>query len=105
MLAFEEETSSYALFIEAASSRDTALLSLADRIEEQLRENNHYRYCRDLGQLGHLRVIRVGRGAAETYQAVCRSGGQRAGDIKPVALHAMSDWSRRVEGRFVHAGS
>jgi GH3 auxin-responsive promoter len=61
MLAFEEDTSSYALFIEAASSRDTALLSLADRIEEQLRENNHYRYCRDLGQLGHLRVFRVGR--------------------------------------------
>jgi hypothetical protein len=105
MLAFEEETSSYALFIEAGSSRDTALLSLADRIEEQLRENHHYRYCRDLGQLGHLRVFRVVRGAAETYRAVCRSGGQRAGDIKPVALHAMSDWSRRFEGRFLDAGS
>jgi len=66
-----------------------------------LRENHHYRYCRDLGQLGHLRVFRVGSGAAETYQEVCRSDGQRAGDIKPVALHTTGDWSRRFEGRFV----
>jgi hypothetical protein len=81
--------------------RETALLSLADHIEGELRENHHYRYCRDLGQLGCLRVFRIRRGAAETHQAVCRSGGQRAGDIKPAALHVMSDWSRRFEGRFL----
>jgi hypothetical protein len=101
MLAFEEESRSYALFIEAEGVGETALVSLADRIEGKLRENHHYRYCRNLGQLRHLRVFRVGRGAAETYQAVCRLDGQRAGDIKPVALHAASDWSRRFEGRFV----
>jgi hypothetical protein len=28
-------------------------------------------------------------------------GGQRAGDIKPVALHTTGGWSRRFEGRFV----
>jgi len=105
MLAFEEEPGGYTLFIESEGAQDTILLSLADRIEGQLRENHHYRYCRDLGQLGHLRVFRVGRGAAETYQAVCRSGGQRAGDIKPVALHTMSDWSVHFEGGFVDAGS
>ena len=101
MLAFEEESRGYALFIEAEGARETTLLSLADHVEGQLRENHHYRYCRDLGQLGHLRVFRVRRGAAETYQEVCRSGGQRAGDIKPVALHAMGDWSHRFEGGFV----
>jgi hypothetical protein len=101
MLAFEEESSSYTLFIEAKGVRETALLSLADHIEGELRENHHYRYCRDLGQLGCLRVFRIRRGAAETHQAVCRSGGQRAGDIKPAALHVMSDWSRRFEGRFL----
>jgi GH3 auxin-responsive promoter len=101
MLAFEEESRSYALFIEADGARKTTLLSLADGVEGRLRENHHYRYCRDLGQLGHLRVFLVRRGAAETYQEVCRSGGQRAGDIKPVALHAMADWSHRFEGGFV----
>jgi hypothetical protein len=101
MLAFEEESRGYALFIEAEGTRETALLSLADHVEGQLLENHNYRYCRDLGQLGHLRVFRVRRGAAETYQEVCRSGGQRAGDIKPVALHAMGDWSHRFEGGFV----
>jgi hypothetical protein len=101
MLAFEEKSSSYTLFVEAEGAQETTLLSLAHRIEERLCENHNYRYCRDLGQLGYLRVFRVGRGAAETYQAVCRSGGQRAGDIKPVALHAMGDWSRRFEGEFL----
>ena len=101
MLAFEEESSSYTLFIEAEGVRETTLLSLADYIEGELRENHHYRYCRDLGQLGDLRVFRVQHGAAETHQAVCRSGGQRAGDVKPAALHVMSDWSRRFEGRFL----
>ena len=101
MLAFEEESRGYALFIEAEGTRETALLSLADHVEGQLLENHHYRYCRDLGQLGYLRVFRVRRGAAETYQEVCRSGGQRAGDIKPVALHVMGHWSRRFEGGFV----
>ena len=104
MLAFEQESGSYALFIEAGNSRDTALLSLADHIEGKLRENHHYRYCRDLGQLGYLRVFRVRHGAAETYQAVCRSGGQRAGDVKPAALHKMGYWSRRFEGGFISAG-
>jgi GH3 auxin-responsive promoter len=101
MLAFEEEPRGYALFIEAEGARETTLLSLADDVEGQLCENHHYRYCRDLGQLGYLRVFRVRRGAAETYQEACRSGGQRTGDIKPVALHAMGDWSHRFEGRFV----
>jgi hypothetical protein len=101
MLAFEAKSSSYTLFVEAEGARETTLLSLADRIEGQLRENHNYRYCRDLGQLGHLRVFRVGRGVAETYQAVCHTDGQRAGDIKPVALHAMSDWSRRFDGEFL----
>jgi hypothetical protein len=101
MLAFEEESSSYTLFIEAKGVRETALLSLADHIEGELRENHHYQYCRDLGQLGYLRVFRIRRGAAETHQAVCRSGGQRAGDVKPAALHVTSDWSHRFEGRFL----
>jgi GH3 auxin-responsive promoter len=35
--------------------------------------------------------------------AVTTGGGQRAGDIKPVALHAMGDWSHRFEGGFVDA--
>jgi GH3 auxin-responsive promoter len=101
MLAFEEESASYTLFIEAYGVQETSLLSLADHVEAELRENYNYRYCRDLGQLGSIRVFRIRRGATETHQTVCRSDGQRAGDVKPVALHTMSGWSRRFEGTFL----
>ena len=105
MLAFEQESSSYTLFIEAEGVREADLLSLGHHVEGELRENHHYRYCRDLGQLGYLRVFRVRREAAETYQAVCRSGGQQAGDIKPAALHVMGEWSRHFDGRFLDQAS
>ena len=62
-------------------------LALADHVEAESRENHNYRYLRDPGRLGSLQVFRIRRGAAETYQTVCRPGGQRAGDVKPAALH------------------
>lgn len=91
----------YILFIETGNASDEDLGELGDALERALQENFHYRYCRDLGQLAALRVFRIDGGAVETYLAVCQSHGQRAGDIKPVALHRQGGWLAAWSGRIV----
>lgn len=92
MLACEDDA--YALFIESAAE-EAALLAAAAALEDTLRENIHYDYCRRLGQLGPLRVFRVTRGASAT---VLQSTSQRLGDVKLTALDARAGWGRRFEG-------
>ena len=103
MLACEEELGwpAYTLFIEASDRPDELLLALSRDLEAALLENYHYRYCRDLGQLDRLRVFRVENGGRETYLAVCRARGQRAGDVKPVALDPLGGWARAFRGRTI----
>jgi hypothetical protein len=91
----------YTLFIEAETVSAETLQQLGCDLEAALRENYHYNYCRDLRQLGAVRVFRVERGALETYLSVCQAHGQRAGDIKPVALHRSGGWSQLFQGRLI----
>ena len=100
MLAYEQNVPqpAYVLFVEAASIADEILLKLGDEVEAALGENFHYRYCRDLGQLGPVRVYRITGQAMEIYLSVCQKLGQRAGDIKPVALHRASGWIEAFSG-------
>ena len=53
--------------------------------------DQHYGYCRALGQLGHLKLQRVQNGW-ETYQRVLLQAGARLGDIKPTGLDTRTDW-------------
>jgi hypothetical protein len=94
MLAFEETLTqpAYVLFIQAEHTPDAGLARLGRSLEAALQANFHYRYCRQLGQLAALRVFRVAAGAQAAYMAVCRAQGQRAGDIKPLALHRYARW-------------
>ena len=103
MIAYDEnlEQPAYTLFIEADSTSDQVLRELALELDVVLRENFHYAYCRDLQQLGPLRLFRISEGALTTYQTVCRSEGQRTGDIKPVALHRSGNWAQSFRGRFI----
>lgn len=103
MLACEEEGGrhAYTLFIEANGVLDEKLLRLGQKLEIELQENYHYRYCRDLGQLEALRVFSIDGGALEAYLATCQSHGQRGGDIKPVALHRLGGWSAAFRGRLI----
>lgn len=74
-LAFEGDR--YALLI------DTDALDLdriAARLDELLRENFHYDYCRRLGQLGAICAKR------EKEDLVANATGLRLGDVKPTAL-------------------
>jgi hypothetical protein len=91
----------YTLYIEVEGVPEATLKQLGDELEAALQEAYHYRYCRDLGQLGALRVFRIDNGALEAYLSACQAHGQRAGDIKPVALHGRGGWSQVFQGRMV----
>ncbi len=82
---------SYRLFLET-DAPDTRLEEAALALERALCEGFHYRYARELGQLGAVRAIRVTEGVRR-YEARCIALGQRAGDIKPTDLHRQSGWT------------
>ena len=103
MIAYDEslEQPAYTLFIETNGTPDQLLRQLAADLDVALQENFHYAYCRDLQQLGPLHVFRISEGALKTFHTVCRREGQRAGDIKPVALHRGGNWARTFRGRVI----
>jgi hypothetical protein len=94
MLACETDQAppGYVLYIDTAA-RDALLERTAGAVESALHENFHYRYARKLGQLSPLRAFRA-EGAAETYMAASVHNGQRAGDVKPLALDRRNGWGR-----------
>ncbi|MGZ3457267.1 MAG: GH3 auxin-responsive promoter family protein [Archangium sp.] len=81
----------YRLFLETEVS-EARLEEAAHAIERALCEGYHYRYARELGQLGPVRAIRVSEGVRR-YEARCIALGQRAGDIKPTDLHRHAGWA------------
>ncbi|MBI3299077.1 MAG: GH3 auxin-responsive promoter family protein [Elusimicrobia bacterium] len=91
------EPPSYCLFIEGR-----AAAGLADALDDALRANPHYDYCRRLGQLAAPSVF-LARGAHETYLARCGEAGTRAGAVKPAALDGRPGWDRRFAGGFVQS--
>jgi hypothetical protein len=103
ILACESENAppAYTLFLEAAKATPDSLRALGRAIEVGLQENFHYRYCRELGQLGAARVFRIEGGAMESYLSTCMARGQRAGDIKPMVLHKDGGWAQVFRGRWI----
>ncbi|HEV7920453.1 MAG TPA: GH3 auxin-responsive promoter family protein [Thermoanaerobaculia bacterium] len=93
MLALEGDH--YTLFI------DTDMPLDAQKLDEALRESFHYDYCRRLGQLGPVEVLRVEHGA---YQRAMASE-QKLGGIKPPAVDARRGWSERLTPRPAHPPS
>lgn len=81
------------------------LYIMADRIpngiDEALRENFHYDYCRKLSQLKELRVYRLTGNPWQEYLEQCVRLGQRLGNIKPVALHRKSGWDQVFKGEYL----
>ncbi len=103
MVACDEWASEYAytLFIEIEEMLSGILKLLAKDLELALQENFHYRYCRELKQLGHLRIFRIEKGGLETYLKVGVARGQRAGDIKLSTLHQAGGWSQIFRGKHI----
>jgi len=101
IVAYESLAGAYTLFIEAPTSADEILKQMGQGLELALQENYHYRYCRQLGQLGPLQVFRIQGGGPAAYLSFCQSHGQRAGDIKPLALHRLSGWAEIFQGQMI----
>ena len=77
----------YVLFVEGVVP-----VGLDASLDTELRENPHYAWCRDLGQLGPVCSFQIEEGAYQTFCEVRLSEGQRLGDIKPQALSTRTDW-------------
>lgn len=95
MLACEDRC--YALFIETDASSGI-VLAAARTLDDALRENVHYDYCRRLGQLGDLTPFRITANASTTYLT---HAGPRLGDVKLTALDSRRNWSARFEGSWL----
>ena len=83
----------YVLFMEASAGAASSGDTLAQDLDAALCANPHYRYCRDLGQLGAARVHAVPSNAYAAYVAECRRRGQRLGDVKAMPLSRHTGWS------------
>jgi hypothetical protein len=68
--------------------------------DRALRQNPHYAYCRDLGQLLPVRVFIVEAGGYEKFVAYERCKGARLGNVKPIVLSRNHDWSKRFVGAY-----
>ena len=99
MLAPSHESAGYTLFLE---SRQCAP-DLAAILDVHLRENPHYDYARNLGQLSPVRVFRITQGGREDYIGHCEVLGQRAGSVKTTALDKRSGWEDVFCGNYVGA--
>ena len=95
MLACEKscETGHYTLFIESHSPA-RAVAEAAQRLDELLRDNFHYDYCRRLGQLSAIRVLRLSSGASHVLLRGAATR-QRLGNVKAASLDGGTDWAER----------
>ncbi|HUD66282.1 MAG TPA: GH3 auxin-responsive promoter family protein [Candidatus Sulfotelmatobacter sp.] len=87
----------YILFLESGHCET----ELASRLDEKMRANPHYAYCRRLGQLAVPRVFMIQQGAREAYLKHCEALGQRAGSVKMTALDKHSGWEEVFCGSYV----
>jgi GH3 auxin-responsive promoter len=89
----------YTLFVDVGEAMNAAQLDALERaLERGLRENPHYAYAVDLGQLAPARIVRVGAEAQAAYLARRTRDGLRVGDIKPAALSREGGWMAALNG-------
>jgi len=87
----------YVLYVESSTNPER----LGPSLEDKLRGNPHYDYCRNLGQLEALQVFWIRQNAQETYVQRCTELGQRAGGVKPTSLHRSGGWEDFFAGQYV----
>lgn len=88
--------SAYTLYLNADVPEQTSA-----NLDRLLSANPHYAYCRQLGQLREPRLFRVFDDAHTAYCSRLQSLGKRLGDIKPVGLSPLDDWSRQLSGHYI----
>jgi hypothetical protein len=78
----------YVVYVEGTENPE----ALAADLEQRLCEAMHYRYARELGQLGPVGAVRVENGEQRVLRELARRG-QRLGDIKPTGFDPRPIWS------------
>ena len=73
------------------------------RLEAALRENVHYGWCVDLGQLQPCRVFAIEGDGAAAWLRWRSALGQRLGDIKAPSLHLADELGAVFRGRYLGA--
>jgi hypothetical protein len=96
----DEVNPSYGLFVDGAFRHNRATQIL----EQLIDANPHYAYCRQLGQLAHVRIFSIRHDASTSYLRRCESLGQRAGSIKPTCLHQAFGWEDVFHGEWAALG-
>ena len=69
-------------------------------LENKLRENFHYDYCRKLGQLKAIKVFTLTGQPEKEYIQACQNKNQKLGNIKMIALSKESGWKNIFSGYF-----
>jgi hypothetical protein len=92
----------YALLVETDAPQG-ALDAAARAVESAFADGYHYRYCRDLGQLGAVRAVRL-RDGWGAYEQVAVARGQRLGDLTPQRFDPRPGWEVALD-RDPHAPS
>ena len=103
MLALENEKDNnfYTLFLEMELVVAKQLEKLILELDNRLRNNYHYDYCRKLGQLKEIRIFIIEEHGVQTYLQLREQAGQKLGDIKPAVLDNKRNWSQRFNGYFL----
>ena len=84
----------YILFIKTNKKIDVKDL------ENKLRENFHYDYCRKLGQLKEIKIFILTDNPEREYMEACQNKNQKLGNIKMTALSKESGWENIFNGYF-----
>lgn len=96
----------YVVFIRpVAPAQRAALASYAAALERELLANYHYRYSRDLGQLGQVRVFEVIGDAAAAYIRRLAAEGMRMGNAKTAFLDPRDGWDGHFAGSYIDAAT
>jgi hypothetical protein len=91
----DEQGCRYTLYVEGVLQTRWATL-----LDDALRRNPHYDYCRNLQQLLFPRIFIIHERGFELFSTRQASNGGRLGDIKPAALSRTSGWSQIFAGRY-----
>lgn len=90
-----EPTPRYVLFLESDVD-DVTARRVAESVERGLMNEYHYRYCRELGQLERVTLVRV-KNARPKWLAAMQARGMKLGDIKPAAFDTSTGWESRLD--------
>lgn len=69
-------------------------------LENKLKENFHYDYCRKLGQLKEIKIFILSGNPEREYIEACQNKNQKLGNIKMTALSKESGWENIFNGYF-----